>query len=416
MIYITPPVQPTGRVLVLRGFAITFTDKRKVFSYIIRGLCAGLVIGSLWHDIDEKEFQIKLNLFASTYLFVNLALVDLFDGLHRRLTMFLRERDSGSSSSLAYWLSDPAPSFILNAICCFLLAGPIYIISGLREGFWYFGYFYLLILASVYCNTGFAFLLSTYTKSALTSRLIFNGIIIPLQLLFSGFLFLLPSMGMWYSWISYLSPMSYYLAGLMANEYNGNDSALTSISYDQIQDIYGYHTEDYSALIVIAGIGFLYKLLWLYSLFSMESISKTQILRKDRGVRKKMSRKILSAGLRWRNRSAANPQSSQIAYQSPFVGSTDDYLGGLESDMFDQSYTYKESDRTWTNTLKNIFRKKSSAQNETKPKPSDRIVGLGSGSIHDNNQYNFGKKQPSLSIFSSDSALFDDDSSVYHEL
>jgi hypothetical protein len=62
----------------------------------------------------------------------------------------------------------------------------------------HFGYFYLMILLASYCNLGMAYILSFFCESERTSQMIFNGILIPLQLCMSGYLFLLPTMSAWY--------------------------------------------------------------------------------------------------------------------------------------------------------------------------------------------------------------------------
>jgi hypothetical protein len=54
-----------------------------------------------------------------------------------------------------------------------------------------------MILLSSYCNLGLAYILSFVCESERTSQMIFNGILIPLQLLMSGYLFLLPTMSSW---------------------------------------------------------------------------------------------------------------------------------------------------------------------------------------------------------------------------
>ena len=422
MIYITPALQPTGRVMAARGFAIIFSEQTSFLMYFLRAVIAGFVIGSLWWRIQNDAYQIKMNLFACTYIFVNLALVDLFDGLHKRFVMFGRERTSGSSSSLAYWLSDPAPSFVLNTICCLFISFPVYLLADLRPGIEYFGFFYLVLLGSVYCNTGLACLLSTLTSSASTSRLIFNGVVMPLQILFSGFLILLPSMANWYRWISCICPMSYYLASLLNNDFNGNEDALSNVSYSDIEDAYGYHIDKYVALFVILGIGAFYKLAWLFALFSYESICDSNNFRRRDGG--KMSRRIISAGLRWRS----GPSSSSLGRggssgisKGQYVENTDEYLGGLEENMF--NHTIKASsqggDDSSSSTSWGFFGRKSSGTST-----DNRMKGMGNTTIVAGSLRSSFDTKDNISIGSrvnnlfsgNDIALFQDEMSAYHEL
>ena len=131
---------------------------------------------------------------------------------------------AGASSTIAYWLSDIAPSQLVNFLGCTLFAAPVYTLTKLRPGAVYFGNFIALLVCSVYCNMGLAFLLSTVSKTAFNSRLIFNGVLLPLQLLCSGVLVLLSTMSYWYKWGALLDPMSYFMAGCLANEFDGNSA------------------------------------------------------------------------------------------------------------------------------------------------------------------------------------------------
>ena len=58
-------------------------------------------------------------------------------------------------------------------------------------------YFNFVTLLSIYCNFCGAHLLSMHTESALHCKLIFGGVVLPLQLLLSGFLVLIETMPAW---------------------------------------------------------------------------------------------------------------------------------------------------------------------------------------------------------------------------
>jgi hypothetical protein len=53
------------------------------------------------------------------------------------------------------------------------------------------------VLASVFCNYSLAYLLSMGTDSVGLCRMVFSGVVIPLQLLMSGYIVLISTMDGW---------------------------------------------------------------------------------------------------------------------------------------------------------------------------------------------------------------------------
>jgi hypothetical protein len=43
-------------------------------------LLAGVLLGSVWWDIDEGNYQARIGLFATAYMFINLFSVDAIEG------------------------------------------------------------------------------------------------------------------------------------------------------------------------------------------------------------------------------------------------------------------------------------------------------------------------------------------------
>lgn len=57
--------------------------------------------------------------------------------------------------------------------------------------------FFALLLMAVYTNYQLGYLLSVNLKSPLMSRVVFTGLLLPLQMLFSGFIILINAMPWW---------------------------------------------------------------------------------------------------------------------------------------------------------------------------------------------------------------------------
>jgi hypothetical protein len=135
------------------------------------------------------------------------------------------------------------------------------------------------------------------------SRLVYLGILIPLQLLFCGSLIYLSTYPSWLRWGAYLNPMHYFLAAIFVNEFHNNSSSIPSSSshhYNDLKSQYGYQTNLLQSIILMACLGYLYKMLWLFSLKYRElwTVSTLPLKRAFRAAKKKMKR-LMRAGLRF---------------------------------------------------------------------------------------------------------------------
>jgi ABC-type multidrug transport system ATPase subunit len=293
-----PPIGPILRVLISRGFSSSFSDRKKIFYFVIRYVTAGLLIGSLFWHLDDGNYLQRMSLFATIYFCLNVAIVDVFKDLHKRKETFIRENLSGASHFIPYWFADSGPIHIFNIFGSLLFCYPVYFLSELRSNEYNIGIFYALVFASIYCNLGMAYCVATFSSTDMISRMVFNGIVIPLQMIFSGYLILLPSMKEWYKWISYLSPMSYYLSGVLFNEFKLNPTALGNSSYADISNMYGFTLTAKEAIISLFAQGIIYRLIWLVSLRITEILKNRKVMRKIDVVRKK-AKKFVTSSLRW---------------------------------------------------------------------------------------------------------------------
>ncbi len=52
----------------------------------------GLFIGGVFNNLDDGNVMDRMSLFAVSYVSVNIVLISLMDGIHKRKSVFLRER------------------------------------------------------------------------------------------------------------------------------------------------------------------------------------------------------------------------------------------------------------------------------------------------------------------------------------
>lgn len=210
---------------------------------------------------------------------------------------------------------DSVPTLVIFAVGSFLTVSVAYGLAGLRAGGGPFFYLYVIVFMSLYVNYALAYALSMQVSSVVLCKMIYTGILIPLQLLMSGYLILIPTMQAWSKWGSYICPMTYFLAGALRNECQDNSRCLSdALTYDDISDHYGYHMDLYRVVAVLLAMGIIYKLSWLVTLRLHYVVKQRAVRRKVIGFRKK-ARKILKASLRW----SENMSSSSRFTEDPLA-------------------------------------------------------------------------------------------------
>eukprot|EP01038_Epipyxis_sp_PR26KG_P004858 gene4858-6808_t len=299
-----PSVGPLCFILLAREFRILRKNQRSVIIHWLRCLIAGISIGCVWWSTGESNFSSRISLFATSYIFINLFVFDSIEGIYKRRDVFIREASVNVTSFLSYYLTDSIPSLLLIISGTILFVFPIYFMAGLRNNGGAFITFFSLILASTYSNFSLAYLLSMLVDSLAVSKMIYSGVIVPLQLLTSGYLILISTMTTWNSWGSYICPMSYYLAGAFRNEYINNSAALGDISYSQLSNYYSFHASIGSALAALIITGAIYKACWFIALASAVYYEHKNLKSKVKTIKRKAKR-IITASLRSSNSSAS---------------------------------------------------------------------------------------------------------------
>ena len=60
--------------------------------FAMRYLLAGTLIGSVFWQLSNGEYEQRLSLFAISFFYINLTIADQLEGIHDRKKTFIRER------------------------------------------------------------------------------------------------------------------------------------------------------------------------------------------------------------------------------------------------------------------------------------------------------------------------------------
>ena len=87
-----PPILPTSRVLIWRAIQSLRTDPMYIGFYILRYGVIGILVGSIFWHLNDGSYLERMALFASCFVIISVIMVDLMPGIHKRKSVFLRER------------------------------------------------------------------------------------------------------------------------------------------------------------------------------------------------------------------------------------------------------------------------------------------------------------------------------------
>jgi ABC-type multidrug transport system ATPase subunit len=339
-------------VLMSRGWTILLSDEPYLISFCMRALAAGSFLGIVWYHVDTDDAVAKVHLLSCCYLCLNLVLVDIFATISRNKQVFLRESIAEATNVLAFWGTEDTPWLALNFICCILCTIPMYILGELRPGMEHFFYFLMLSLAAMVCNVELAYLVTLSSSSSMSARMIFNGIIMPLQFIFSGSVILFSSMSSVFSWISFVNPMAFYLAGVVHNEFKGN-SGPYGIQFGDLKEFYGYNLTTAQAITALWTLASIFKALWYLRL--RDDLTLTGMYKKAKATNISESfanvrESIHTAGLRFKahtrtSTTALSEVSDTGIVRNPAVmslNSPDEDESGWESELRRKSVKFNQ--------------------------------------------------------------------------
>ena len=90
------------------------------------------------------------------------------------------------------------------------------------------------------------------------------------------------------------------MAGMFRNEFLDNDHALGEASYSNLRNQYDYYSNQFTCIIVLFLSGLVYKSLWIVYILRYGSQTPPHAIIKNAFSARPSARKIIRAGLRWR--------------------------------------------------------------------------------------------------------------------
>jgi len=160
--------------------------------------------------------------------------------------LFYRERGAKIYGNLAYWATGGVSIVPVTIFNVAVFVGLLYKMTGFKDDWESFGYFYLIVVLSSLCGLFFCQLLAVLSPSQQSAITLFPAMLF-FFISFAGFIIQLPSLPPWLSEVPNVSFIRWGFQGLAINEFKDNSYIFpdspgfsTDDKYKKFADLYGF--------------------------------------------------------------------------------------------------------------------------------------------------------------------------------
>jgi ABC-type multidrug transport system ATPase subunit/ABC-type multidrug transport system permease subunit len=195
-----------------------------LIQFLLTIIMAFLVGGYFWKMPLETQY-IQRRFMALFFIIINQGVVACFTVINvfpEERVIMLRERASGTYSTLPYFLAKSLSELPLQTIFPLLYGMIVYWMIGLQNDFVKWVHFMLITELSSASATSLGFAVSAWSKTSLAACII-TPFILEVWRLFGGFYSIGNRMNGSIDWINYISYIRWGFDGLADNEFHGID-------------------------------------------------------------------------------------------------------------------------------------------------------------------------------------------------
>jgi len=211
-------------LLMVRENMLVWRNKSFVGARIGQAVVLGLLVGTLFWDLDVTDFQTRMSLFFFT-LMANVvgSMAMIADRLNSR-AVFYKQRQAGFFPTSAYVFSNVFAQVPLNIIENIVMSSLIYWMCGLTDsdnGQHFIIFIFTIFIAGQTASALFGML--TYISVSVSDAQPKCGVNLILMVLFSGFVANQEAIPDYWTWFFWYNPMAWALRALCVNEFQSSE-------------------------------------------------------------------------------------------------------------------------------------------------------------------------------------------------
>ncbi|XP_043698133.1 ABC transporter G family member 5-like [Telopea speciosissima] len=201
---------------------------KELFAFrTVQMLIAGLVLGSIFHDLenDLSGAEERVGLFAFLLTFLLSCSTEALPIFLQEREIFMKETSCGSYRVSSYVIANGLVFLPFLLILAFLFSAPLYWLVGLNRSFTAFMYFLLLIWLILYTANSVVMCCSALVPNFIVGYSVISGVMGSF-FLFSGYFISKSGMPKYWVFIHYISLFKYPFEGFLINEFSGKGKCL----------------------------------------------------------------------------------------------------------------------------------------------------------------------------------------------
>ncbi|CAM9790102.1 unnamed protein product, partial [Ectocarpus sp. 12 AP-2014] len=195
-------------------------DKAFIKSQVYSALFMGLIVGSIFYDLDLDDANAKFGLIFFALLYLALEGMAQIPGAIERRGVFYKQNQAGFYPASCEVVSDTLVNTALTVLCSLVFAPVIYFIVGFStsdNGARFFTFMVIVTATNVNLTQYFRFLAAFFPNFTLAQG--FSGLSVLVCVLFCGYLIPGDDVPAWWIWAFHVNPLTWAFRAAVLNEF-----------------------------------------------------------------------------------------------------------------------------------------------------------------------------------------------------
>lgn len=201
-----------------REVKIASRDRMLIRSRLIQSLFMGFLVGTLFYQIPEDQFQTRINFMWYNLVFLTSAALTRIPVRMETRPIFYRHQRSNFFPTWTYSASTVITQMPMEFIEAFIFCTFAYWLAGLSKNVWSYLYYVFVMFLQNFANNQVMMLAVAFAPNAVVAQAL-GGVIVMVVLMFGGFAIGRPIIPSGWLWAYYGNPLSYAFTAVTQNEF-----------------------------------------------------------------------------------------------------------------------------------------------------------------------------------------------------